>query len=87
MPYFVGATCGPRRLRRELRDVGFSPEQLTANLHCPRAPAILLARWLDGHGEGRRRRYLELMVGMERLERWPTRYLTGYYVAVRAKKP
>ena len=85
VPYYVGATCGPRRLRDELWALGFVVEEQAAVLHCPRVAAIRAAGWLDGRerGEG----YLRLLMAMERLGRWPTRNLTGYYIAVRARRP
>jgi hypothetical protein len=75
VPYYVGATCGPRRLRRLLGGAGFRVEELAALLHVPR----ILVRAA--------RPPLRLLMEGERLERWPTRYLTGQFVAVRARKP
>lgn len=85
VPYFVGATCGPRRLRSELRGAGFEIEDQRTVLHCPRAPAILMASRLVGRPAGER--FLRALMAMERLGRLPTRDLTGYYVAVRARRP
>ncbi len=85
MPYPVGATLGPKALERALRQVGLMPLRRGALGHCPRLPAVLLCRLL-----GRRRLarlVLRTLLAFERLERWPTRYLTGYYVAAEAVKP
>lgn len=73
--YYVGATCGPRRLRRLLSGTGFIVEELTAVLHVPRVAARVL------------RPPLRLLLAGERLGRWPTRYLTGQFVAARARRP
>lgn len=87
LPYYVGATCGPRRLRRYLKQAGFEVLETTAILHCPRVLAVALARYLNRRvGKQTQRWFLRFVLGFERLERWPTRYLTGYFVAVRAVK-
>jgi SAM-dependent methyltransferase len=87
VPYFVGATCGPRRLREELAALGLVVEDERVVLHCPRVPAIHAARVLERrNGRARGERFLRFLMGMERLGRLPTRNLTGYYVAVRARK-
>ncbi|MEX0805586.1 MAG: class I SAM-dependent methyltransferase [Candidatus Binatia bacterium] len=87
LPYYVGVTCGPRRLRRYLKQAGFDVLETTAILHCPRVMAVALARYLNGRVDRRTQRsFLRFILGFERLERWPTRYLTGYFVAVRAAK-
>lgn len=72
VPYYVGATCGPATLRRLLIDADFDVQVVTAVMHVPRVAVLAL-------GRGAR----ELMA-LERLERLPTRYLTGQYVAARA---
>jgi SAM-dependent methyltransferase len=83
-PYPVGPTLGPRALERALRQVGLAPLRRGALGHCPRLPAVLLCGLL---GRGRLgRRLLRVLLAFERLESWPTRYLTGYYVAAEAVK-
>jgi ubiquinone/menaquinone biosynthesis C-methylase UbiE len=87
LPYYVGATCGPRRLRRYLKKAGFEIIETTAILHCPRVLAVALARYLNRGGDKQTQRsFLRFISGFEWLERWPTRYLTGYFVAVLAAK-
>jgi SAM-dependent methyltransferase len=73
VPYYVGVTCGPRRLRRMLFDAGFVVDELAAVLHVPRLAARVL------------RPPLRLLLDAERLGRWPTRYVTGQFVAARAR--
>jgi SAM-dependent methyltransferase len=85
--YYVGATCGPRRLRRYLKEAGFEVLETTAILHCPRVMAVALARYLSCRASKQtQRKFLRILLGFEKLELWPTRYLTGYFVAVRAAK-
>ena len=75
VPYYVGVTCGPRGLRRVLGEAGFVVERVTAVLHVPRVAARAL------------RPPLRLLLEGERLERWPSRFLTGQFVAARARRP
>jgi SAM-dependent methyltransferase len=80
VPYYVGATCGPRRLANMLRKTGFEVERGGAVMHFPR----ILARLLAAMGGGTR--LLGLLTAFERLGRLPSRYLTGQFVAARAVK-
>jgi SAM-dependent methyltransferase len=75
VPYYVGATCGPRRLQRLLEAAGFGVEELAALLHVPR----VLARAL--------RLPVRVLLAGERLGHAPTRFVTGQFVAARARKP
>ena len=87
VPYYVGATLGPRRLRRILQQVGFGVLEVEAVMHCPRVFAVAVARMLEGRArKGIRRAFLRSLMAFEHLSRWPTRFLTGYFVAVRAVK-
>jgi SAM-dependent methyltransferase len=85
VPYYVGASCGPRRLRSLLDQAGFDVLETTALMHSPRVLVVAGAAMLERYGSPRlRERVLRQLVKFERLGRWPTRYLTGYFVAVRA---
>ncbi len=87
VPYYVGATYGPFRLRRILRHVGFQVLEVSAVMHCPRVFAVAVAGSLERHaGPEAHRRFLRFLMTFERLSRWPTRFLTGHFVAVRAIK-
>lgn len=87
VPYFVGATYGPRGLARVLAAAGFRTLDTTATLHCPRVFAVSAASLVQRCGRERARRVLaRTLYGFERLSRWPTRYLTGHFVAVLAEK-
>ena len=88
MPYFVGATLGPRATVRLLEHVGFDVVEVTAILHCPRVLAVPAAR-LVGRLSGRQEthaRFLRTLATFELAERWPTRFRTGHFVAVLATR-
>jgi len=87
IPYRMGATCGPPRLRRMLVETGFELERVDALMHCPRAPAVALARVLDARAGARiQGGYLRALLAFEGLAKLPTRWLTGYFIAVSAVK-
>jgi SAM-dependent methyltransferase len=87
VPYYVGATVGPGGLCRVLRRVGLEVRQLHAMMHCPRVFAVafarVLAKWASPQVQ---MRFLRLLLAFERLSCWPTRFITAYFVAVRAVK-
>jgi ubiquinone/menaquinone biosynthesis C-methylase UbiE len=87
VPYFVGATCGPWRGARMLADAGFSALAVTAVVHCPRVLAVAACAVCQRIGGVKaQRRLLRLLMAFEHLERWPSRYQTGHYVAILAQK-
>ena len=87
VPYYVGVTVGPHRLEQFLKENGFEVLETDAIMHCPRVLAILAARWLEKHGAPRGQRFLlRLLMAFERLSRLPTRFLTGYFIAIKAMK-
>ena len=87
VPYYVGATCGPRRLARYAGEAGLDVLESAAIMHCPRVLAVPLARRLAGTGSDRaQERLLRALRSFEKLARWPTRFLTGHFVAIRATK-
>jgi SAM-dependent methyltransferase len=87
VPYYVGETMGARRLRQVLPPVGFEILAQDAVMHAPRAIAVIVAELVAQHGNERaQRRLLEILAGCERMSRWPTRYVTGHFVAVSAVK-
>ena len=84
VPYFVGTTCGPGKLRRLLEATGFRVDETTAALHCPRALAVIACRLAVGATD--KSPILSFLTLFEGLERLPTRFLTGYFVAASATK-
>jgi SAM-dependent methyltransferase len=81
-PYPSAWTCGPATLGDLLRRAGFRVLETTAILHFPRVIAAV-AGALDG-GLARRRRVPAILRRAERLERWPTRFVTGHFIAALA---
>ncbi len=86
-PYYVGATYGPRGLCGQLKQAGFRVIQTDAVLHCPRLVAVSASFLLERIGSrGLQRAFLRGLSCFELLRHLPTRFLTGYYVAVHAAK-
>ena len=81
LPYHVGATYGRSRLCSVLRTAGFSIEETTAIVHAPRPVAVMVGQRVQ-----RGPRFLRILAALEQLERAPTRFLTGNFVAVRARR-
>jgi SAM-dependent methyltransferase len=87
VPYYVGATCGRTEARERLEALGLVVTDVTAVAHAPRMPAI----WLITIAERMNWTFLESVISrlldrFEVMQRWPTSYLTGYYLAIRAEK-
>jgi len=78
--YGRGWTCRPRRLREMLTVAGFEIRDATAILHAPRL-AVARAGSRAIAPDGSPASWVE---GAERLERLPTRWLTGHFVAMLA---
>ncbi len=87
VPYFVGATLSPSRLRDHLEHLGLMVMEVSAVMHFPRILAMAFIRVMEGRfGSKMQKRFLSLLMAFEHLSHWPTRFLTGYFVAVRAVK-
>lgn len=87
VPYYVGQTLGQRGLCRFLEEAGFEVERVGAIMHCPRVLAVALSRTVQRlAGPRGQSRYLRALRVFERLSGWPTRYLTGHFVAVLARR-
>jgi SAM-dependent methyltransferase len=88
VPYPAGATCRPRPLTRLLQPAGFEVRETVALLHCPRALVVALARRRQRHGTADdRARFLRRLQRWEQLAQLPTRYVTGCFIGVDARKP
>lgn len=87
LPYYVGYTCSFRTFRSILRSAGFDLIASTAIAHCPRVPAIVLARWADRCESPKcRLKVQSILMAFEAMAGWPTRFITGNYFAVKAVK-
>jgi len=82
VPYAVGATHGPRGLRAALEEAGFAVVELTAVHHFPRIAMVALERAVGARADAV---VLRAARRAEALGAWPTRYLTGQYVAALAR--
>ena len=88
IPYRMGTSCGPGRLRRWCLEAGLEPVECGTIMHCPRVLAVALARVLDAQETVRPGgRFFRCLDGFEALGRWPTRFLTGYFLTLRARRP
>jgi ubiquinone/menaquinone biosynthesis C-methylase UbiE len=88
VPYYIGATYGVAEAREKLEMLGLDVIDVTAVAHAPRAPAI----WLVAMAERLHWPQMQIFIArvldsLESLARLPTRYWTGYYIALQAKKP
>src|SRR5262249_52589084 len=86
VPYRMGATCTSGDFAALLRACNFEVEQVDFVVHCSRLIAVLAARVIDRTtGRSAKMRFLRLIARCERLDRWPTRAITGYYTAALAR--
>ncbi len=87
VPYYVGATVGPYRLRKFLKKAGFVVNQMHTLMHSPRVFAVALSQFLERHASLKtQRRFLNLLMSFEHLSQLPTRFLTGHFIAAKAVK-
>jgi len=87
VPYYVGQTYGRAEARAQLESLGFAVTNVTAVAHAVRAPSIWLVALAERLNAAPLRAFVaRALNAFETLERWPTRYRTGYYLAFRAEK-
>lgn len=87
VPYYVGVTLRTNRLEGLLKDLGFEVVEVDAIMHCPRVLAVTIARYIEKYTSLRTQRsFLRFLMAFEGLSRLPTRFLTGYFVAVKAMR-
>ena len=87
VPYDVGATLDSDALADVVRSRGLRVLEVTSILHCPRVLAVALARIVNRRDDVAREWFLESARRFERLERYPTRFVTGSFGAVLAARP
>jgi SAM-dependent methyltransferase len=83
--YLSAWTCGPGALGSLLRRSGFDVLEITAILHFPRV--VVAAAEALRPDLGRRRRVPAILRRAEALGRWPTRLVTGHFIAALAVRP
>ncbi len=86
-PSALGATCNVRTLEQLVTAAGFTVNDRTSIVHCPRVIAVLVADQLGRRSSERaQERFLKLLLQFEKLASFPTRFWTGHFVAVRATR-
>ncbi len=84
-PDSLGATCGTSTLERLVSAAGFRVSDRGAIMHCPRVLAVVISDQLQRHASAAAaERFLHALLLFEVLERLPTRFFTGHFVAIRA---
>jgi len=82
VPYAMGATHDQRGLRAVLDRCGFELVELTAVHHFPRVALVALERLV---GRRAHASLLRVACAAEAFGRWPSRFVTGQYVAALAR--
>ena len=85
VPYQVGATVGHRALAAMVQEAGFDLLDVTAVMHCPRVIAVAVTGLVERLPTVCRTALLRAFAACEGLERLPSRWLTGHYIAVQAQ--
>lgn len=87
VPYPLGVSCRPRQLRRMLQQEGFEVVETAALLHCPRVWAVPMARRRPHTASPQsQQRFLRGLMRWECLANLPTRFLTGHFIGMCARK-
>ncbi len=85
--FYMGKTVSHHELTGMLKSIGFSVHDSAAIDHSPRILVLWIGYVLEKIGSERAKVWLlRLLEVFERLGRFPTRYLTGYFIAVKAVK-
>ena len=85
--YYVGATCGPRRLGSIVSQAGLSVQETGAIMHCPRVFAVAASGWIDRVANDRgKEAWLRWLNTLEHLGKLPRRFQYGYFIALRATR-
>lgn len=87
VPYYVGKSFGPFRFKRVLEALDFVVIEVTSFWHFPRIFLVCVAKVLDKYFSDRAKsKFLKGILAFEFLSKLPTRYITGQFIAVNAKK-
>ncbi|HEX6574686.1 MAG TPA: class I SAM-dependent methyltransferase [Gemmatimonadaceae bacterium] len=88
VPYPVGTTLMPRAACDAVARAGFKVDRCSAVMHAPRVAAIPAMNAADKRNwSSFQSSLLKAAIRFEKLERLPTRFLTGHFIAIRARKP
>lgn len=88
VPYYMGATLGPERLRKQIENAGFKVLEMCAIMHFPRILIMVMDYILGSYWRlETNSRLFSFVRSFEHLSKLPTRFITGYYVAVKAIRP
>jgi hypothetical protein len=87
VPYRMGATLGPRQLRRAVEAAGLEVTELSAVSHAPRVLAVAMCNLITPLPRWCQQAALATLRLWEGLERLPTRWLTGHYLVIQATRP
>ena len=86
MPYYPGPTLNRGELSQQLRACGFELLKTGHWLHAPRVLAVQVCACLDRQPPSWGRRVCQMFAACEALEKLPTAFLTGHYVAAMARR-
>ena len=86
VPYPVGRTHDARTMTRLTEEAGFDIIERTSIMHAPRLLAIQCLRLADADARKSQHRIARVLMAFERLERLPSRFFTGHFIAIRAAK-
>lgn len=86
VPYPVGRTHSIRTMSRVVQEAGFDVLDQTAIMHAPRMLAIQASRLARSENGRASQTLTKTLMAFEMLERLPTRYRTGHFIAIRAIK-
>jgi SAM-dependent methyltransferase len=85
VPYYVGKTLSRGEAQSKLESYGFTISHVQAVVHVPRAPAIWMVRIAERY-QWNADWMQSLFQSFEGMSKWPTRFLSGYYLAIHAVK-
>ncbi len=87
VPYYTGVTFGACRLKRALEELDFTVKEVTSFWHFPRFLLVTMMSIVDRYfSDTFKQRLINAVLSFEFLSKWPTKYVTGQFVAARAIK-
>ena len=87
IPFYMGVTLSKSELIRVMQEQGFKIKEGSAIVHCPRFFAIWIGSVVAMLGSKTLTRCFSRFLGIfEFLEKSPLRYLSGYFICVKAAK-